>query len=146
MFIACSHKVTTPHPEVFGNIIDCMPEWMMIIGDKKVLLFHRSNFVQEVHDLQSKLTCLTGAFLCENMGLVSPYDFFDDRKVWNAFPCGRGSLAPLVSCTYWSIDPEDKVELELRVCCPCFHYKELLEHLVKFYTEKKEKKDAETKT
>ena len=145
MFIACSHKVHTPDPEEFGNVLDCMPEWMMWIGDSTIALIYQSNFVDtaDIQALKTRMTCLTSAFFDRNHSIIDVDDFHVKGKDVSA---PRGKLCPLVSCTYWSIDPEDKVELELRVCCPCFHYKELLEHLVKFYTEKKEKKDAGTKT
>ena len=141
MYIASKHKITTPHSDVFGNVLDGMPEWMVIIGYNKLVFFHQSNYVEGVEKLaklRMQLTCLTGAFMLENFGLVDPYDFCGEDVVRRAFPT-PGKLACLASCTFWDIVPEDKIELETSVFRPSLHYMELLHELVEFYTRKKEK-------
>ena len=138
MFIASNHKITTPSRDVFGNVLDGMPEWMVIIGNNKLAFIHQSNYIEGDEELKAQLTCLTGAFMLENFGLVDPYDFCGEDLVRRAFPTSRGKLACLASCTFWSIDPEDKIELETVVFRPCLHYTELLHELVEFYTRKKE--------
>jgi len=144
MFIASNHKITTPHRDVFGNVLDGMPEWMVIIGDKKLVFFHQSNYVRGVEELKAQFTCLTGAFMLENFGLVDPYDFCGEEVTRRALPT-PGKLCCLASCTFWDIVPEDKIELETVVFRPCLHYTELLHELVEFYTRKKEKPVKENK-
>lgn len=139
MFIASTHKVTTPHREIFGNVIDGMPEWAVIVGDKKLVFFHQSNYVEGVEELKHNLTCLTGAFIMEGFGLVDPNQFFDQHEVSKRLPVPRGRLSDLVSCTFWKIDPEDKIELETNVLRSCLRYTELLRELVEFYVRKKTK-------
>lgn len=137
MFIASKHKITTPNQDVFGDVLDGMPEWMVIIGNNKLVLFYQSNYINGVHELKAQLTCLTGAFMLENFGLVDPYDFCGEEKVRRALAVPH-KLACLASCTFWKIDPEDKTELERVVFRPCLRYAELLHELVEFYTRKKE--------
>lgn len=77
MFIACSHKVHTPNPEEFGNVLDCMPEWMMWIGDSTISLIYQSNFVDtaDIHALKTRMTCLTSAFFDRNHSIIDVDDF-----------------------------------------------------------------------
>ena len=112
MFISSKHTITTPHRDVFGNVIDGMPEWMVIIGNNKLVFFHQSNYIKGVEELKPQLTYLTGAFMFENFELVDPYDFCGEDVVRSAFPTS-GKLVSLASCTFWNIDPKDKIELEL---------------------------------
>lgn len=137
MFIASKHTITTPRSDVFGNVLDDMPEWMVIIGNNKLVFFYQSNYVRGVKELEMQLTCLTGAFMHENFGLVDPYEFCGEDETRRALPT-PGKLHCLASCTFWNIDPEDKIELETKVFRQDLHYTELLHELVKFYTHKKE--------
>ena len=141
MYISSEHKIRTTNPELFGDSLNDMPQWQLIVCDRRATLIYQSNFIELDWDKINEFSGLTGAFMLRTSMLIDAYLDFDEKKFREIHKGTRGSLSPLVSITDWPIDKSDKETFEsstrfMKTHLAKLDLNELIGELVDYYKNK----------